>query len=95
VLLDRDFDGDGRTDIFWYAPGSVFVILDTKYQHHDIFKAFAAQTGGDHERMDRVLPRGAARRPTRSSRRGSCRSEPGTRHAPAAGSRLGARVLSP
>jgi hypothetical protein len=34
----------------------VFVILDTKYQHHDIFKAFAAQTGGGHELMDRVLP---------------------------------------
>jgi hypothetical protein len=29
VLLDGDFDGDGRTDIFWNAPGSVFVILDT------------------------------------------------------------------
>jgi hypothetical protein len=33
-----------------------YVILDTKYQHNDIFRRFVAQTGGAHALMDRVLP---------------------------------------
>jgi hypothetical protein len=33
-----------------------YVILDTKYDHFEIFKTFVAQTGGGHALMDRIIP---------------------------------------
>jgi glycerophosphoryl diester phosphodiesterase len=33
-----------------------YVILDTKYDHFEIFKTFLRQTGRDHALMDRIIP---------------------------------------